>query len=199
MRFPIPVIARSNAPSVADIDPIETISVAEFGPYFLLADTELRLLSVFDDLKYDRADADMLSPAMRKHAIKKLAALGFKQTAGTVLTHRATGLRCLMPKYHVLGASPFDIARYTPRKSGDFYLLTPTQTACQIIDQYSHDAAVQKIKKLVATQPINLFRLMDYLERKPQHSDFLEAIGHLKYVQRVAIEADPLCRRRALG
>lgn len=199
MRFAVPVIPRASTPTHPIRDVVSDLSRAQFGPYFLLADAELRLLSVFDDLRYDRADADMLSPSMRGHAIKKLAECGFRQTAGTVLTHRDTGLRVLIPKPRILTSSPFDIAQNTPRRSGDFYLLTPTQTACQIIDSYTHDAAVQKIKELVATQPINLYRLMDYLERKPKHAAFLEAIGHLKYVQRIAVEAEPLCRRRALG
>ncbi|MEM0990987.1 MAG: hypothetical protein AAGK00_19130 [Pseudomonadota bacterium] len=171
----------------------------EFGPYMSLADPELRIFSIFDDLKYDRADADMMSPGMRRHAIDKLAKLGFKQTAGTVLSHKDTGVRCLIPKFHALGASPFDITRYTKRGPHDFYILTPTQTACQFIDNYRIDEAAGRIKELMRIQPINLFRLVDYLERKPDHENFMMVIGHLKYTQRVAVESEPLRRRRALG
>ncbi|MEM9207379.1 MAG: hypothetical protein AAGA88_13715 [Pseudomonadota bacterium] len=172
---------------------------AAFGPYFQIADYSLRLFSVFDDLKYDRADADMLSPAMRNHAMEKLKAHGFKQKSGNVLQHTERDIRCFMPKSHALGASPFDITRYTPRRPQDFYVLTPTQTACQYIDNYPHEDAVSRIRTLVTKQPINLYRLMDYLEHKPAHQDFMAAIGHLKYVQRQAVESEPLCRRRALG
>lgn len=174
-------------------------SATKFGPYMLVADDGLRLISIFDDLKYDRADADMMSPAMRRHAIDKLGKLGFRQTSGNVLENREADVRCLIPKFHALGASPFDIIRYAERRDQDFYLLTPTQTACQFIDTYAKDDAVARIKRLMETQPINLYRLMDYLEHKPSHQDFLQAIGHLKYVQRVAVESEPLCRRRALG
>ncbi|MEY8843303.1 hypothetical protein AB9K41_30075, partial [Cribrihabitans sp. XS_ASV171] len=163
----------------------------DLGPYLYLADPELRLLSVFDDLRYDRADADMLSGPMRRHAVAQLAPLGFRQTSGTVLEQAGTGTRAIMPKWHALGASPFDIARYTPRRAGDWYILTPTQTACQIIDAYPTREAVERIKELVTRQPVNLLKIADHLERKPAHEAFHAAIGHLKFVQREAVESDP--------
>ncbi len=174
------------------------MAVLDRDPYLSLADTDLNLISVFDDLKFDRADADMMSPAMRTYAIKKLSLLGFKQTSGTVLVHPAD-VRVLIPKFHALGASPFDITRYTEKRSQDFYLLTPTQIACRFIDTYPKDEAVDRIKTLIAKHPINLYRLLDYLERKPAHEAFKDAIGHLKYVQRTAVTSEPLKRRRALG
>ncbi|MEM8791282.1 MAG: hypothetical protein AAGE80_06675 [Pseudomonadota bacterium] len=194
MERALPIDASRTSQSVA-----VSLDDVDLGPFLYLACSRLGVLSVFDDLKYDRADADMLSPAMRQHAIKRLAALGFRQTSGTVLEQEGSGVRCLIPKFHALGASPFDITRYTPKNEGDFYLLTPTQTACAFIDNCALDDAVARIKDLIARQPINLYRLMDYLERKPAHQDFLKAIGHLKYVQRTAIESEPLKYRRALG
>ena len=170
-----------------------------FGPYMCVADAYLRLISVFDDLRYDRADVDMLSPAMRNHAIARLASLGFRQVSGTVVRHETTGVRCIMPKFHPLGASPFDITRYTPRGECDFYILTPTQTACQLVDWYSHVEAVERIKALITHQPINLYKLLDYLENTSAHQEFAKAIGHLRLVQREAVTSEPLRRRRALG
>jgi hypothetical protein len=171
----------------------------ELGPYITLADRELRLISVFDDLRYDRADADMLTPAMRKHAVERLGRFGFRQMSGTVLENRANDTRCLMPKSHALGASPFDITRYTPRRDQDFYILTPTQTACQFIDHYDHEDAVSRVANLMRMQPLNLFRLMDYLEHTDAHRQFLQAIKFLKDFQADVITKDPLRQRRALG
>lgn len=168
-------------------------------PYLQIADEKQGLLSVFDDLKYDRADADMMSPAMRSYAMKKLTPLGFRQISGTVLLHQDSGVRVFIPKFHALGASPFDITRYTPKGAADIYLLTPTQVACRFIDSYPKDEAVHHIKTLIAKHPVNLFRLADYLDRQPVHQEFLNAIGHLRYVQRMAVESEPLNRRRALG
>ena len=170
-----------------------------FGPYMCLADEKLKLISVFDDLKYDRSDLDMMSPAMRQHAIKHLKPLEFKQVSGNVLLHKDSNIRCLIPKFHALGASPFDIIRYTPREKGDFYILTPTQTACQYVDHYSLDEAVEKAKALIIRQPINLYKILDYLEHKPRHQEFSKAIGHLRLIQREAVASDPLKTRRALG
>ncbi|MEM8570615.1 MAG: hypothetical protein AAGG56_06850 [Pseudomonadota bacterium] len=172
--------------------------VTDLGPYLYFPDPSLSILSVFDDLQYDRADADMLSPAMRNHVLKTLRPMGFKQRSGTVIEHSETGIRFIMPKFHALGASPFDITRYAPKREQDFYVLTPTQTACRFIDTYALEEAVDRIRALVKKQPINIYRLMDFLEKKPSHQDFLQAIGHLKYVQRTAIQSEPLRGRRAL-
>lgn len=171
---------------------------ATLSPYLLVADAQLGLLSVFDDLKYDRADADILTPAMRAHAVKVLGGHGFRQTSGRMLRH-PSGIRCHIPRFRALGASPFDILRETDRADGDFVLLTPTQTACQFVDHYDHETAVARVKALITTQPINLFRLMDYLEAKPAHEAFRNAIGHLKFVQREAVAAPGLRSKRALG
>ena len=176
-----------------------TLSEASLGPYLYIADTDMKMLSVFDDLFFDRSDADLLTPGMRLHVVKKLTELGFKQQSGTVLQHRESGVRCIIPKSHALGASPFDIIRYTKRTADDFFVLTPTQTACQFVDNYPLEQAVAKTKALIARQPVNLFRLMDYLEPKPHHEEFQQAIGHLRYVQRKAVESEPLCYMRALG
>ena len=123
---------------------INNPEVLNFGPYMFIADETLRLISVFDDLKYDRADLDMMSPAMRGHVIKQLNPIGFKQVSGNVLLHAETDVRCLIPKFHALGSSPFDITRYIHRGKNDFYVLTPTQTACQYIDHYSLEEAVER-------------------------------------------------------
>ena len=164
-----------------------------------IADEKLRLISVFDDLKYDRSDLDMMSPAMRGHVIKQLKLIGLKQISGNVLLHADTDIRCLIPKFHALGASPFDITRYTPRGENDFYILTPTQTACQYVDHYSLEEAVDRIKALITLQPINLYKILDYLEHKPKHQEFARAIGHLRLIQREAVASEPLKTRRALG
>ena len=177
----------------------QTISqMLKFGPYMMVADEALGIISVFDDLKYDRSDADILSPPMRRHVIEKLKPYGFKQKSGNVLENIDEDIFCYIPKAHALGASPFDITRYTPKRDQDFYILTPTQTACQFIDNYELEEAVDRVKTLIETQPINLMRLADYLERDPAHEAFQDAIGHLKYVQRVAVTSEPLMRRRAL-
>lgn len=192
-----------------DVDPIshspaemnafaERLAVINSDPYLCVADTRLKLISVFDDLKYDRADMDLLSGPMRRRIMEKLAPLGFRQVSGAVLENTALDIRMHMPKFRALGASPFDATRDTPRRSQDYFILTPTQAACFIIDNYGLGDAIDKIAELVTHQPVNLLRLSDYLERKDIHQAASRAIGHLVLVQRKAVEEEPLCRRRAL-
>lgn len=186
----------TTAPAISD----EFLDAsAKFGPYFTLADAKLRIFSVFDDLKYDRSDADMLSPAMRTHAFTKLKPLGFRQVSGSVLQNDAEDQRVYIPKPSALGASPFDAVRNLPCREQDFVLLTPTQAACQMIEGYSLEEAQDRIAALVQEQPINLYRLFDYLESKDSHQAFAPALGYIKTVQRKAVASEPLCRRRALG
>lgn len=176
----------------------ETLQDLNRDPYLFVTETRLRLISVFDDLKYDRADLDMLSGPMRQHALGKLTPLGFRQVSGVMMQHADHDTRIHIPKIHALGASPFDATRYVARQPQDYILLTPTQVACQMVDHYPTEAAVEGIKALVVKHPINLLRLMDFLDRTETHEAFQAAIGHLKLVQREAIEREPLRTRRAL-
>ena len=173
----------------------------DFGPYMFLADEKLRLISIFDDLSYDRSDLDILSPSMRNHAVSKLIPLGFNQSSGTILEHSASRDRCLIPKFHALGSSPFHITLYTPKNENDFYILTPTQTACQIIDSYSQELAFEKIEALIKKQPINIRKISDHLEQKKNstHRLFSPAMGELLNIQQEAVKEEPLRRKRALG
>lgn len=174
------------------------VKVLDQDPYLCVADEQLRLISIFDDLKYDRSDADMLSGPMRRRLMERLEPLGFRQVSGTVIENKTEDIRMYMPKSHALGASPFDITRYTTRRPQDYFVLTPTQAACQMIDRYPLEEALERIETLIVRQPINLFRIVDHLERIDRHSAFEQAVGHLRYVQRQAVESEPLNRRRAL-
>ncbi len=171
----------------------------ERGPYLHICQAGVNVISVFDSLRYDRSDVDMLSPSMRMHVSKKLKTLGFKQKSGNVFEHSEQGIRCIIPKSHALGASPFHIVDYTSKREQDYYLLTPTQTACLIIKLHDLETAVARICELIQTQPINILRLSDYLDYSQEFYDFRPAIGHLKYVQRVALESSKLNKLKSLS
>ena len=169
------------------------------GPYIHVVEDGLNLISIFDELKYDRSDSDIVSPAMRMHLVKKLSEIGFKQVSGSKFQNKALDICCHIPKSHALGASPFHIIDASKKREQDFYVLTPTQTACQFIKHFDTELAVERVTELIRLQPINIYRLSDYLEYEDQYHDFSQAIGHLKYVQRVAIETTALGKRRALS
>ncbi|MEM6941016.1 MAG: hypothetical protein AAF509_12900 [Pseudomonadota bacterium] len=163
-----------------------------------MADIDRGIISVFDDLKYDRADLDALSGPMRSRALTKLTPLGFRQVSGHRFENADEDIKIHLPKFRALGASPFDAMHELELRAQDFAILTPTQTACQFIDAYPIEDAVERIKELMSKHPINLLRIFDFLERKPAHEAFRETVGHLKFVQRTAVEAEPLRSRRAL-
>lgn len=173
-------------------------AVLDRDPYLCLADADLRLISVFDDLHYDRADMDMLNGPMRARAIDRLAPLGLRQISGGLLENRDRGLRLHMPKFRALGASPFDALRDTIRGPGDYAVLTPTQAACAIIDGHSPDAALPRLERLVRIHPVNLLRIFDFLDGSPAHEAARPLIGHLTPIQREAVRSSPLKDRRAL-
>ncbi len=167
--------------------------------YLYLLNQPDNIISIFDELHYDRSDIDMVSPAMRQYVIEMLETQGFKQLSGNVVVNNVEDVQCIIPKFHALGSSPFDIIRYTPKRQQDFYILTPTQTACQFIDHYEHEKAVENICQLIEQQPINLFKLMDYLENKKHHLEFKKKIYMIKEFQNTAINNQPLKNRRSLG
>ncbi|MEN9061721.1 hypothetical protein [Ponticoccus litoralis] len=142
-------------------------AVLDRDPYLCLADRGLRLVSVFDDLRYDRADMDMLNGPMRRRLVAALAPLGVRQGRGSRLDCPVTGLRLHMPKFRALGASPFDALRDTVRAPTDYAVLTPTQAACAIIDAHSTDAARGAPGAAGPTAPGQLAADLRFSRRKP--------------------------------
>jgi len=174
------------------------LSTIDKDPYLSVVDTDRHIISVFDDLRFDRSDADIMAVPMRNHIALRLSAFGFQQVSGHVIANTDRDLRMIIPKFRALGESPFDAVRYTPRRPQDFYILTPTQAACQIIDTYSLEEAQDRILTLIQKHPINIYRILDFMDRSDRHKAFRPVLGHLKFVQRKAIRSEPLCRRRAL-
>ena len=176
----------------------DDVRVINSDPYLCIADEELQLISVFDDLKYDRADLDIVSGPMRLRALEKLQPLGFTQTSGSVFENKAADIRCILPKFRALGASPFDATRDVHRREQDYFILTPTQAACLIVNSQPLGKAVELLEALVIKHPVNLLRLFDYLEPNPVHQSFRPAVGHLTRLQREAVSKESLKTRRAL-
>lgn len=51
---------------------------------------------------------------------------------------------------------------------------------------------------LVQRHPVNLLRVADFWRKGENDAEFRGLIGHVKLIQRKAVTAEPLCRRRAL-
>ena len=91
--------------------------------YLLLTDEPLNIISIFDELRYDRSDIDMLSPGMRQHITNKLKTIGFKQKSAKLLISEDKKFRCHLPMNHALGSSPFHATDYLGKKDGDYFVL----------------------------------------------------------------------------
>lgn len=175
-----------------------SLGVLNADPYLMVADAELRLISVFDDLHYDRADLDMLSAPMRRRALSKLAPLGFVQRSGSMIENRDEDIRIHLPKFRALGASPFDALRETPMRPQDFALLTPTQAAAQLIATHPIETAKERVAAIVVKHPVNLLRLFDFQGPGPSQAPVREMLGELVTLQSAAVTNEPLKSRRAL-
>lgn len=159
----------------------------------------IHVLSVFDDIKYDRSDIDILSPAMRRYTAKFLKNQGYHQKSGQCFASKNGPHKLWMPKPSVLGASPFDITRYISREENDAYILTPTQTAAYLLDTLTLDTAVKEIALLIEQQPINLLKLRDHIPKYSDRNRYAEAFPYLRYCQRQVIENPRMRFKRSLG
>lgn len=161
--------------------------------------SEINAISVFDDVKYDRADVDMLTPAMRKYIANYLVHRGCQLKSGTAIIHKDLDLTFILPKPSVLGASPFDITHHFPRNESDIYILTPTQSAAYLFDHIELDSAVESISKMIKKQPVNLLKLEDAIGTQVKRQAYLQAMGYLTYCQRQALEQPNMKFKRSLG
>ncbi len=157
-----------------------------------------QIISLFDDVRYDRSDIDILSTSMRKHIGLILKSLGCIHKAGNRYIS-PVGLSLWMPKPSVLGASSFDATRYTPRQPGDIYILTPTQAVAYWLDHASLEEAVPAIVDMMRSQPCNLRKLEDQINKNSQRNTYLQAMPYLRRELRLSQEDPKLKFKRSLG
>ena len=146
-----------------------------------------RILSVFDDSRFDRSDIDILSPAMRQHVIASLKTLDCQLVRGNQLI-APHGISLWMPKPSVLASSPFDATRYQRRASDDIYILTPTQAAAYQLEHCQLDIAVKAIADMMPEQPCNLRKLEDFITQDSARQRYLAAMPYLRNCLREAQE-----------
>ncbi|MBS9777320.1 MAG: hypothetical protein KGV50_01025 [Gammaproteobacteria bacterium] len=181
------------------IAPLDTeLSDLHSDKYLYWHAPPLRVISIFDEIKYDRSDLDIVSLGMRRHAIKKLHKFGFTQKSGHVLLQPETGIQCVIPKFVALGASPFSATRYHQRNEYDYWVFTPVQATCFIIENMPFDEAIVRIEDLLRKQPINLYKVIDFLERKSTHQPYHQALKELYELQKELVEKEPLKLMKAL-
>lgn len=166
---------------------------------YLLWHESLGVISVFDDIQYDRSDIDILGPGMRRYVSQFLTTLDCKARSGRCIVHRDSGVKFWLPRPSVLAASPFDITRYQPRDAGDIYILTPTQTAAYFFQQIDFDWAIIAIGEMIKSQPVNLLKLEDTLQHQRERSYYAPVLRHLLNCQKLWVKHNKMKFKRSLG
>jgi len=166
---------------------------------YLLWHDSIRVISVFDDVKYDRSDIDLLGPGMRKHVTQFLKGLGCKAKSGKCIVHRDSEIKYWLPKPSLLAASPFDITRYQPRDANDIYVLTPTQTAAYFFQTIDFDLAILAIGDMIETQPVNILKLLDTLNSPQERTYYAPVLRYLLDCQKQIVKQPRVKFKRTLG
>jgi hypothetical protein len=169
------------------------------GDEYLLWRDSIRVLSVFDDVRYDRSDIDLLGPGMRRYVSQVLTGLECKAKSGKCIEHSDADIKCWLPKPSVLAASPFDITRYQPREANDIYILTPTQTAAYFFQQLDFDLAIMAIGDMIESQPVNILKLLDTLNSRRERSYYAPVLRYLLDCQKQVVSQPGFKFKRTLG
>lgn len=167
---------------------------------FHIVELPLNILSVFDHTNYDRSDLDLLSGPQRQYVEKKLKKFGYKFKSGRVLASQESPIVFRIPKQSIISANPFDIIRYEKRDQSDYFVLTPTQSACLMINNIlNKDQLVTGLKDLISKQPINLKKIYDNIRFEKSKELYLSIHSELTQYQAEVIKSDALKYKQHLG
>ena len=171
--------------------------IAALADDYIFVCQSLNIISIFDATNYDRSDIDLMTPNMRNYIKMKLTQLGFKQISGNLFKNKNNHITCEFTKPNILMASPFkDLQKNN--KSQHCYILTPTQTACQMLLQLETDQAMQQIIALIQLQPVNLYKIKDFCYNEQRLSSLVKLIPELSAQQNQAIKQPKLSKKRSL-
>jgi hypothetical protein len=148
--------------------------------YLFFLETPHNLVCVFDHIRYDRSDADLLSQAQRKYLLNKLVEYGYYHKTGRVLISESHKTKFIFPKQNILGASISDFIKHEKREDQDLFVLTPTQMAIYIINTIKNDT-LEILKNLISKHPINLKKIYDHSHNESS-KDFINQ--HFKELER---------------
>lgn len=167
---------------------------------FYVVEAPMSILSVFDHTNYDRSDLDLLSGPQRQYVERKLKKYGYKFKTGRVLQSKTNPIVFRIPKQSIISANPFDIIRYEKRDQGDIFVLTPTQTACLIINRITdQDELKEALKDLIKKQPINLKKIYDNIRFEKSKETYQSIHSELLDFQTEVIKSTDLKYKQHLG
>lgn len=168
--------------------------------YLYLYNEKFQAVSIFDHIRYDRSDYDMLSPPQRKYLLKLLLDNSGRQITGRKVAFE-DGTTITFPRANAMSPSPGDVLEELSQDEGHFLVLTPTQLAYALIKEL-HDEPellMSELNKLITAQPINLYKVQDYAESEGMKSFLRKNLESLKAAQETITTSEPMKNRRHLG
>ena len=159
----------------------------------------LRLISVYDDNRYDRSDLDIVTRGMRNYIVNRLKEFDYDYVSGRVLGSKSYDAKFIIPKVGQLGGSPFDILRREKRSELDYFVVTPTQAAAFFLVKYSVENAIELMAELIETHPINFLKLKDFVGSEGFSDEFIDSLPELLKKQKSMTKKDHLKSKSHIG
>jgi hypothetical protein len=130
---------------------------------FVRVSTLYNIISIFDSVKYDRSDQELLSASQRNHIGKILEENDHKRLTGNSYQNINTKkvLRFTTPK--MLGVSPLNELQYNFNKE-DIFIVTPGTYFLFLVmkfDELQKENILKEIMQLISIHPVNLDQLLN--------------------------------------
>jgi len=120
------------------------------------------IITIFDSVKYDRSDQELLSASQRNHIGNVLEENGHKRLTGNSYQNITTKqvMRFTTPK--TLGVSPLNELQYNFNQE-DIFIVTPGTYFLFLVMKFNElqkENILQEIMQLISTHPVNLDQLL---------------------------------------
>lgn len=123
----------------------------------------LPYLAVFDDIRFENYDCDLIGSEARRLIHHALQLLGFQRRSGHLYAH-PSGVLARIPKPSItLGTNPVD-AVHRVSSADSVILVTPTQLLLLALDRpdFSVEEAVDELQSLLRLCPANLPKVVQW-------------------------------------
>ena len=161
-------------------------------------DTPIKIVSIFDHIRFDRSDVELLSKEQREYIFHKARGDGFVWKSGRILKNKESRVEIVFPKQNILGANPIDILRYEKTSGDRVFVLTPTQAACYFLT-LGEESFVQNTKRLLERMPINIKKVIDSLGRTTEASIFSKHLSQIQAWQDETLAKEEFIKKSHIG
>lgn len=168
---------------------------------YVRASALYNMITIFDSLRYERNDYDVLSAPQRNYVGAVLEKNGHRHVTGNSFKNLKTGqtLRFIITK--TLGVSPLNELNYQYNDQ-DIFIVTPGTYFLFLVEKLStddkQDSVRAELMDLVSHHPVNLEQLLDLSTHDHFYATLKEVFKECKAKQDDAIE-NYLKGKRPLG